>query len=104
MTPLVISKQGEGHFRVEGDMTFATIGAQLATLFTFLVPAKRVTIDLGQVASADSAGLALLVEWKKIARSQKCQLALKNIPEQLHMLANLSGFDLASHFIIQTDS
>lgn len=104
MTTLVISKQGVDHFSVEGDMTFAAIGAQLANLFAFLESAKRVTIDLGRVTAADSAGLALLVEWKKIARSQKCQLALKNIPEQLHMLANLSGFDLASHFIIQTDN
>lgn len=89
---------------VEGDLTFAAIGAQLATLFAFLgLEKKPVTIDLAKVTAADSAGLALLIEWKKIARSHKIQLALKNIPDQLLMLAKLSGFDLINHFTIHSD-
>lgn len=103
MSALAIIKLGAGSFSVEGDMTFAAISAQLATLFTFLTPSKQITIDLAHVSSADSAGLALLIEWKKIARTHKSQLVLKNIPEQLLMLAGLSGFDLPSHFTIQPD-
>jgi phospholipid transport system transporter-binding protein len=103
VSPLTITHQGAGHFVVEGDLTFATISAQLAKLFTFLTSAKHITIDLAKVSSTDSAGLALLIEWKKIARSHKIQLALKNIPKQLLMLAGLSGFDLTSHFTIQPD-
>jgi phospholipid transport system transporter-binding protein len=100
---MTISPQGAGEFSVAGHMTFAAISAQIATACAFLTPAKQIIIDLAQVTAADSAGLALLVEWKKIARSHKSQLVLKNIPEQLLMLAGLSGFDLSSHFTLQPD-
>ncbi|WP_394754286.1 lipid asymmetry maintenance protein MlaB [Crenothrix sp.] len=103
MSSLTISKQGTDCFSVEGDLTFAAISARLTTLFAFLTPSKQITIDFTQVTSADSAGLALLIEWKKIARTNKSQLVLKNIPKQLLMLAGLSGFDLTSHFTIQPD-
>jgi phospholipid transport system transporter-binding protein len=103
MTALTISSQGVGQFSVAGHMTFAAISAKITTSCAFLTPAKQITIDLAQVTAADSAGLALLVEWKKIARGHKCQLVLKNIPEQLRMLAGLSGFDLSSHFTLQPD-
>ncbi|SJM91529.1 Anti-sigma-factor antagonist [Crenothrix polyspora] len=101
MTVLTISPQGAGQFSVAGQMTFAAISAQISTVCAFLTSAKQITIDLAQVTAADSAGLALLIEWKKIARNHKCQLVLKNIPEQLRMLAGLSGFDLSSHFTLQ---
>jgi phospholipid transport system transporter-binding protein len=103
VSSLAIVNQGAGHFMVEGDLTFATISAHTQKLFAFLSLSKQITIDLAQVSSADSAGLALLIEWKKMTRVQKSQLVLKNIPEQLLMLAGLSGFDLTSHFTIQPD-
>jgi phospholipid transport system transporter-binding protein len=103
VSTLNIINQGSGHINLEGDLTFTTISTELSNLLALLTLSKRIIIDLTQISSVDSAGLALLIEWKKLARTHKTQLALKNIPEQLLMLARLSGFDLVSHFTIQSD-
>jgi phospholipid transport system transporter-binding protein len=58
---------------------------------------------LSRVTNADSAGLALLIEWIKYTRSNRISLHFKNIPEQLLSLAKLSGFDQSSHFAIRTN-
>jgi len=100
---LNIIKKSNGHFVIEGDLTFATIDQQTLKSFSFLKTAKEITIDLGSVPCTDSAGLALMIEWIKYSRHNRTQLSFKNIPEQLLNLAKLSGFDQSSHFAIQTD-
>jgi phospholipid transport system transporter-binding protein len=60
---------------------------------------KEIVIDLGGVGNADSAGLALMLEWIKISRSRKTSIKFRNIPQQLLNLAKLSGIDKLSYFI-----
>lgn len=103
MSQLNIIKQSNGHFVIDGDLTFATIDKQTLKSFSFLKTAKEITIDLGRVSCTDSAGLALMIEWIKYSRHNRTQLSFKNIPEQLLNLAKLSGFDQTSHFAIQAD-
>ena len=103
MSQLSIIKESNGHFVVDGDLTFATIDKQTLKSFSFLKAAKEITIDLSRVSSTDSAGLALMIEWIKYSRQNRTQIAFKNIPEQLLNLAKLSGFDQSSHFAIQAD-
>jgi len=98
VTKLSILEQGQGNYIVDGDLTFATIDTKILKSFAFLNSTKHTTIDLGQVISTDSAGLALMIEWIKYARHHQTQLVFKNIPEQLFNLAKLSGFDKTSHF------
>lgn len=78
---------------VTGDLTFSTIGKDAVKSMDFLTTAKEVTLDLSQVGLTDSAGLALIIEWIKHARGKRIHAVFKNIPEQLHNLAKLSGFD-----------
>ncbi|WP_027149679.1 lipid asymmetry maintenance protein MlaB [Methylobacter tundripaludum] len=103
MSQLNIIKENNGHFVIDGDLTFATIDKQTLKSFSFLKAAKEITIDLSRVSNTDSAGLALMIEWIKYSRQNRTQLSFKNIPEQLLNLAKLSGFDQTSHFAIQTD-
>lgn len=103
MSQLNIIKENNGHFVIDGDLTFATIDKQTLKSFSFLKAAKEITIDLSRVSNTDSAGLALMIEWIKYSRHNRTQLSFKNIPEQLLNLAKLSGFDQTSHFAIQTD-
>ncbi|MDI1278574.1 MULTISPECIES: STAS domain-containing protein [Methylobacter] len=103
MSQLNIIKESNGHFVIDGDLTFATIDKQTLKSFSFLKAAKEITIDLSRVSNTDSAGLALMIEWIKYSRHNRTQLSFKNIPEQLLNLAKLSGFDQTSHFAIQTD-
>jgi len=103
VSQLNIIKENNGHFVIDGDLTFATIDKQTLKSFSFLKAAKEITINLSRVSNTDSAGLALMIEWIKYSRQNRTQLSFKNIPEQLLNLAKLSGFDQTSHFAIQTD-
>jgi len=103
VSQLNIIKESNGHFVIDGDLTFATIDKQTLKSFSFLKAAKEITIDLSRVSNTDSAGLALMIKWIKYSRHNRTQLSFKNIPEQLLNLAKLSGFDQTSHFAIQTD-
>jgi phospholipid transport system transporter-binding protein len=95
---LTIQKEANGQVSLQGDLTFDTIGKQLPALLALLPSANPLVIDLAQVTAADSAALALLVEWKKMARQHKSRISLTHVPEQLTLLAILTGFDLAQQF------
>jgi phospholipid transport system transporter-binding protein len=103
VSKLNIIDKGGGLFAIDGDLTFATIDKKTLKSSSFLNSGKEITIDLAQVASTDSAGLALLIEWLKHARTKRTHLHFRNIPQQLLTLAKLSGFDKTSHFNIQRD-
>lgn len=103
MSKLNIIDKGAGVFVIDGELTFATIDKRTVKSTFFLTSAKEITIDLGRVASTDSAGLALMIEWLKIARTKRVPLRFQNIPKQLLTLAKLSGFDKAGHFAILPD-
>ena len=101
MTKLTVIRQGTGDFVVNGDLTFATIGIKTLKSFDFSGISKQISIDLTDVASTDSAGLALMIEWIKYARHHRLHIVFKNIPEQLLNLAKLSGLDKTTHFATQ---
>ncbi len=51
---------------------------------------RAAVIDLAGVTASDSAGLALLIEWLRVAKAASRSLRFENIPSQLQQLARLS--------------
>jgi phospholipid transport system transporter-binding protein len=98
MSSVTITNEGSGHFVVDGDLTFSAMDKKTVSSFAFLAANKQITIDLGKVSNADSAGLALMLEWTKHARSKRVQLHFINIPEQILNLAKLSNIDMTNCF------
>ena len=47
-------------------------------------------VDLGGVTESDSAGLALLIEWLRVARQRSQRFHFANVPRQLAALARIS--------------
>ncbi len=90
---LTIVEISDGHFSIKGNLTFANIDKDILKSFGFLNSAKVISIDLNQVHTTDSAGLALMIEWLKYCRKNAIELHFKNVPPQLNALAKLSGFD-----------
>jgi phospholipid transport system transporter-binding protein len=78
---------------IEGDLTFSTIDKNTARIMDKLLTPNDITVNLKQVNATDSAGLALIIEWLKIARSRNITLTFINAPQQLQALALLSGFE-----------
>ncbi len=77
-----------GHIKLCGDLTFATVAAlQQASQRLLTRASGEITIDLSGIRRADSAGLALLVEWLRLAKKQNKRLTLINLPQQLLTMA-----------------
>ena len=55
------------------------------------------SINLTGVTSADSAGLALLIEWIRLGKKHNCNIRFLNLPAQLLPLAKLFGVDHLLH-------
>ena len=82
---------GPGRLRVEGALNFASVTG-LVTEAEALFPATgRLRIDLSGVESANSAGLALLLEWLDMARSRRLDLEYLNLPDALGRIAAFSN-------------
>lgn len=85
---------GDGTLRIEGALTFDTVPDVLRQSAE---PIQRtggaVRVDLQAVTRADSAGLALLVEWLHLARSKSRELTFVNVPEQLRSLIRVNGLE-----------
>lgn len=84
-----------GRFQVSGELSFSTVNAVLAqsreTLFAH--PAGQLELDLGGVTRVDSAGLALLIQWMRMARAANCEIRFHRLPEQLLAIARAGELD-----------
>ena len=87
----------EFSWRIVGDMNFASAPALLSQGRNLLQFGGDLSIDMGGVDHADSAGLALLLEWLDLSRSSKGNIRFKNIPEALMDIARVSNvYDMLS--------
>lgn len=85
----------DGTFELKGPLTFATVPQLIAhgAAWREARAAEDITIDMGQISKADSAGLALMVEWLRLGRETGSALRFVNIPEQLRRLIRVSGLE-----------
>jgi phospholipid transport system transporter-binding protein len=81
-----------GHWRLEGELTFATARRACAAGLERLRAGGQepLSIDCGGVTQADSAGLAVLLEWLGAARRAGRTLRLEAVPAGLQALARIS--------------
>lgn len=82
----------DGRLLLSGEMSMATVPALLDQAHWQQGDAE-VRIDLQGVERADSAGVALLVEWQRVAARQQQTICFQNIPSQMLAIARLSGVD-----------
>jgi anti-anti-sigma factor len=83
-----------GCARLSGDLTFATSRDLYRDMEQALERgADIVELDLSDVTTLDSAGLALLLEWQASRRRMGDRLAIRNPPAGLLRLARLCEAD-----------
>lgn len=85
----------ENKFALQGPLTFDTVPDVLGESRSWLKKDAEVTIDLKQVSKADSAGLALLIEWLRLARLSNCKVHFINFPPQFKSLIDVTGLQQA---------
>jgi phospholipid transport system transporter-binding protein len=87
-----LASRGDGVFEISGRLTFQTVPRFQDQAGNLLQGnAQPVTIDMQGVTQADSAGLALMIEWLQLARAAKHELVFAHIPEQMRDLIRVNG-------------
>ena len=84
---------GNGRAALSGTLNFATAGGLLPHGVESIRTQQISSIDLKSVVGADSAGLALLIEWLSVAKAAGYALRYENVPPQLLQLAKLSDVE-----------
>jgi phospholipid transport system transporter-binding protein len=90
---VTIVGHGAGRFAVQGDLTYQTAVAALEQSKTLFAGHAVIDLDLAGVKRADSAGLALLLEWLNWSRRSARELRFHGIPGQLLSIAQISEVD-----------
>lgn len=81
-----------GALAVSGELTFYTAGSLFTAGTALLGSADAVdSVDLQDVTRADSAGLALLLEWLGYARASGRALRFVNVPGQVERMLQANG-------------
>ena len=81
---------GAGRFRISGVLDASTAREMLEESEARFAQCKDLDVDLGGVGESDSAGLALLIEWLRVARQSQKEIRFANVPAQIEALARIS--------------
>jgi phospholipid transport system transporter-binding protein len=81
-----------GHISVGSALTFETARRVCEAGVECFVSdgSPTIVVDCSAVPNADSAGLAVLIEWRRWAHQQGRHLKFSNLPAQISAIAHLS--------------
>ena len=82
----------DGRWVLVGPLTISNVASALAASVGMPLPSTG-WVDLKGVDPVDSAGVAILLEWKRRALAESMQLAFENVPPTMVSLAELYGVD-----------
>ena len=91
--PARIEALGNGRFKVHGALHAETVTALFELSPELFRGTPQIDIDLAGVPEGDSAGLALLIEWLRLANQHKQKIEFRNLPAQLSALARISEIE-----------
>ena len=82
-------------FKPSNDLTFDTVTSDLSLLHAYLKKNQACVtrLDLRFVTLCDSAGLALLIEAKRLCNKQNKKLIIEGMPKAVEALAQFCGVD-----------
>jgi len=85
-----LAAAGDGRFELSGELGFDDAARLLAEGDSAFGSLQEAEVDLSGVGRADSAGLALLLEWSVAAAAAGRSLLYRNIPSAIASLAGIS--------------
>ncbi|NOR40126.1 MAG: STAS domain-containing protein [Gammaproteobacteria bacterium] len=83
--------KGDGYWLLEGELGFSSVPAVLEHAGVEMLGNAALKVDLKGVSRADSAGLALLVEWLRESERNGNEISFINVPVQLVSIARVCG-------------
>ena len=94
MSRAALVSRGEAGFALEGVLDFDSVASLLADGECMLNGSGRLDLDLGAVREANSAGLALLLEWVTWANHTVREISYTAIPERVMAIARTTEVDV----------
>lgn len=90
-----VERAGDASLRVTGALTFATAARAWSEGERELARCQgpRIEIDCSGLSAADSAGLAVLVQWLASGRRQGREVALRGLPRAVVDIARISELE-----------
>ncbi|MCU0766581.1 MAG: STAS domain-containing protein [Gammaproteobacteria bacterium] len=86
-----IEPAGDRRFRVSGVLDYGTVATLEARGHALFAAVPDALVDLSGVERANSAGLALLLEWVDRARAERRRLRYEAVPASLVDIARMSN-------------
>ena len=80
-------------FHVSGELTLETAVAVVTETEGLFEKVAAIEVDLGGVSRSDSAGLALMINWMRLAHQADKRIRFHNLPAQMLAIAKASGLD-----------
>lgn len=96
--------EGAGRYRLEGDVSFATVMHLLHESRSMFEHEPNIRLDFSGVESIDSAGLALVIEWMREANQGERKLEIRNPPQRLIALARISDVERLLQPVMAADA
>ena len=94
-----IIQQNQQEYFISGTVDFSTAPDLVQRLLSFFKTSNRnqvkstVTVDLSQLTSCNSAGLAMMLEMVKDARIYNMECLFDNLPDTLRTIAKAYGVE-----------
>ncbi|PCI68418.1 MAG: anti-sigma-factor [Piscirickettsiaceae bacterium] len=88
-----ITRSNAGVITVSGELVFDKVVALLKISNQYFDGSSTLLFNLHGVVKTDSAGLALLVEWTRLAFQKGQAINFCDVPKQLLDIARVSGLD-----------
>ena len=86
-TNYALTNLGDGRFTLSGHMTFSTVDKILRQSEGPFSEYAQIEVDLSGIEHADSAGLALLLEWITWANHTVREIRFVEIPAKIRAIA-----------------
>jgi len=89
----VAGGNGARQFRVNGVLDFDSVPGLYRESLARFADGGDIVLDLSGVTRANSAALALLIEWRRLARRPGRTITIRNAPASLRNLARVSELE-----------
>ena len=93
MTDAQLVENEDGSWLLQGELDFDSVLSVLQHAGVNMLGKSPRRVDLKGVSRADSAGLALLVEWLRESEIAGNSIEFVNVPAQLLSIARVCGLD-----------
>jgi phospholipid transport system transporter-binding protein len=84
---------GNNNWQLSGDLIFGTVAGLVNVPDFGDQHGGIIRIDLAGVTRAESVGLALLLEWQRVAEARGISIAYVNMPAQMQSIAGVCGLE-----------